>query len=268
MTDTARRISASTANELIPVSGSGDELDLLANTLNEMFGRISEGLNRMRDFAANAAHQLRTPLSILRSRLEVALHQDRSLDEYRQVLEQTLAGVDVLSTEVNAMLEFARAEAGFEPSHMRRVSLDQELESIVEFFQPIAEEKGISLVCRTVRDTFVEGEPTWLHQLFANLIDNALKFTDRHGVVEVEVLRSNGQAVVKVSDDGIGMEPAELKRIFERFHRADQNGHRTGVGLGLPLAREIARSHRGNISAVSTLGKGSILTVELPRLQS
>jgi two-component system heavy metal sensor histidine kinase CusS len=264
MTEAAQRISASNTNESIEVAGTGDELDMLGSTLNEMFGRIQYGLDRMRRFASNAAHQLRTPLSVLRTRIEVALQKERSLSEYREILELTLDKIELMTEEIDSMLRFAQAEAGLDPDRLSLVRLDAELTSIVEFFQPLAEQKGVLLSCKADGESVVAGEPAWLHQVFANLIDNAIKYTDSGGIVTVEVGQRDTNAVVEISDTGMGMEPAELEPIFDRFHRASEGTERTGTGLGLPLAREIARAHGGDVEVASALGQGSTFTVVLP----
>lgn len=268
ITATARRISVSTSSESISLSGTGDELDLLAMTLNEMLGRIQDGVMQVRNFASNVAHQLRTPLSVLRIRLEVTLQQERTPDEYRRVLKQAIAEIDSLAKEVSGMLEFSRAEAGLDPEKNRPVSVAVELASIAEFFTPLAEQKGVVLRFESNSDAVVMGEPIWLRDLLANLIDNAVKYTPSGGSVSVELTRCEDWVVVEVRDTGIGISPGDAERIFERFERGPQHGLGSGAGLGLPLAREIARAHGGTIDAESIPGAGARFIVRLPAAES
>ena len=138
------------------------------------------------------------------------------------------------------------------------------LKDVAAFFEPLAADHDVALHCGALPDSTVNGDPAWLHQLFANLIHNAIKYTPAGGSVEVEAVRAGHQVEVRVHDTGIGIAPAETERIFERFHRLDPSRSDPGFGLGLPLAREIARAHRGEIRCESDPGHGSCFTVQLP----
>lgn len=267
----ARRISGTHLDEELPTTGSGDELDELATTLNDMMGRIRSSVERMQRFSANAAHELRTPLSALRSRLDVTLEQDRSAAEYRKILEEISDEVDGLSEAAHAMMRLAQSEAGLSPEQRQPVDLSALIREAVEFFEPLAADEGIALEVVRLDEAATSGDAAWLHQLFANLLDNAIRYTDSGGRIEVEVARDEdedepGRVRVSVADNGIGLEAAELERIFEPYHRVRSGPPRssTGVGLGLPLALEIARAHGGEIRVQSRPGEGSTFTVLLP----
>jgi len=264
ITDGARRISGSNLGERLPTLGTGDELDQLAATLNEMMERIQRSVERMRDFSADAAHQLRTPLTALRSQLEVTLEKDRPPEEYRHVLEDVLAEVEMLTEGVNAMLRLAYSEAGIDPARRVPVELAPLLEEVAEFFLPFAEDKGVRLEHAGFPEVTVPGDPAWIHQLFANLVHNAIKYTPPGGIVSIDGARSGDEVVVQVRDTGVGVEAAERDRIFERFHRVGARQSLPGVGLGLPIAREIARAHGGSITVESRPGYGSVFSVRLP----
>lgn len=261
MTAAARRISAARLEERIPVGGSGDELDRLAETLNGMISRIQEGMGEMEAFAGDVAHQLRTPLNALRNQLEVTLEKERPPQEYRRVLLDVHDEVMEFAETVNAMLRLARSLAGLEQQRRSALALGPLLQTVVDFFEPAAEEKGVKLG-RSVRDEVgVSGDAAWLHQLFANLLDNAIRFTPSGGAVEVELRREGAHATVHVRDTGVGVGDEERERLFERF----QSGSRSrGSGLGLAIAAHIARAHGGWIEVESAPGYGSTFTVRLP----
>jgi heavy metal sensor kinase len=268
ITRAARRTSGTHLEERVPTTGSGDELDELGNTLNEMMDRIRSSVERMQRFSANAAHELRTPLSALRSRLEVTLEQDRTQDEYRKALAETAEQVAALSESVHAMLRLAQSEAGLRPEHRVPVQVGALVREVVEFFEPLAAEQGLSLVLDRSAESELAGEPAWLHQCFANLVDNAIRYTPEGGSIRVDVDLEDGGAalVVHVADTGIGIDVAERELIFEPYHRVRGANARTGpgAGLGLALAREIARAHGGDVSVESEPGRGSTFHVRLP----
>jgi len=264
ITEGARRISGSNLGERLPTLGTGDELDQLAATLNEMMERIQRSVERMRDFSADAAHQLRTPLTALRSQLEVTLEKERPPEEYRRVLEDLLAEVETLAEGVNAMLRLAHSEAGLDPARRVPVALAPLLAEVVEFFLPFAEDKGVRLQHAALPEVTVPGDPAWIHQLFANLVHNGIKYTPPGGTVSIEGMRVGAEVLVQVRDNGVGVAAAERERIFERFHRVGARQSLPGVGLGLPIAREIARAHGGSISVESRPGYGSVFSVRLP----
>lgn len=268
ITRAARRISGTHLDEKLPTTGSGDELDELATTLNEMIGRIRHSVERMQRFSANAAHELRTPLSALRSRLEVTLEQSRSPEEYRKALGETAEQVASLSEAVHAMLRLAQSEAGLPPEHRTPVVLGDLVREVADFFEPLATEQGLTLKLGRVEPATVSGEPAWLRQCLANLVDNAIRHTPDGGNVHVELVVEEGgeTALVHVTDDGIGIEAEERERIFEPYHRVRAGAMRAGpgAGLGLALAREIARAHGGDVAVESEPGRGSRFTVRLP----
>jgi len=263
MIGTARRISTANLGEKIPLTGSGDELDRLASTLNGMLSRIEDGLSRMRRFNANAAHELRTPLTGLSSLFDVTLERDRQSEEYRRVLFEAHERVRELSGVVDAMLRLARTEAGIAPRDRVLVSVDGVLENVQEFFEPVASEEGVELVAGTPPRVQVSGDASWLHQLFANLVANAIKFTPPGGRVTLTSEVDKGELRVRVQDSGPGIPLDEIPLTFERFQRGREGKARSGYGLGLAIAREIARAHGGEID-IEASASGAIFCVRLP----
>ncbi len=261
---TARRISASPSSESIPVRGSGDELDLLAATLNEMLDRVRSGMERIRQFSADAAHELRTPLSVVRTRIEVTLEMERSPEEYRRVLEECLGDLTLLAEGVLSVLRLASSEAGLAPGSLERVDLAELVASVVEFFEPIAEEREIEIRYQRPPPCEIAGERVWLARLFSNLVDNALKYSDPGSSVRLEIQAGSDHFAVSIADAGVGIPSEAQARIFERFYRGE-TPRGAGLGIGLPLAQEIARAHGGTIEVESRLGRGSRFRVCLPR---
>jgi heavy metal sensor kinase len=270
MTRAARRISGTHLEEKVPTTGSGDELDELATTLNQMMDRIRHSVERMQRFSANAAHELRTPLNALRSRLDVTLEQERTPDEYRKTLGETAEQVASLSEAVHAMMRLAQSEAGLPAEHRVPVAVAALVQEVVEFFEPLAAEQGLSLELGKLEDATVSGEPAWLRQALANLVDNAILYTPEGGAIRVDISAAepdDGSVLVGVADTGVGIPPAEHERIFEPFHRVRGGSARNGAGagLGLALAREIARAHGGDVEVESEPGRGSRFVMRLPR---
>jgi heavy metal sensor kinase len=264
ITRTAQRISASQLDESIPRTGSGDELDELARTLNDMLARVRGGVERVRRFSVDAAHQLRTPLAALQNEIDVTLAKARSPAEYQRVLEDLRVQVETLSETVNGMLRLAQSEGGLDPAHRQRVEIDPLLAEVAEFFGALAEEHGLDLVLVGEAKAAVIGDPVWLHQLFANLLHNAVKYTPEGGRIEVGTALEGGAVRVRVRDTGVGMTEADRAIAFERLRRGSASSAGDGMGLGLALAHEIARAHGGSIQVESSPGHGSVFTVRLP----
>jgi signal transduction histidine kinase len=177
-----------------------------------------------------------------------------------------LSDVEELAETVRCMLQLASSEAGLDPSRTKWVTLGPVLDSVVEFYEPLATQRGLQLFRSGNCEARVLGEATWLRQLFANLVENALRFTpQRGGEIEVSSRITDARVVVQVRDTGVGIAANHIEHIFDRFHALDQEGRRGGSGLGLTIAREIARAHQGEITVESLEGSGSCFTVTLPR---
>jgi len=265
ITRIADHLGGANLHETIPTSGSGDELDRLAVTLNAMLGRIRAGVEQMRRFNANAAHEMRTPLHRIGSKLDAALSQARDAAAYRETLHELRAETDALASAVNALLRLAQTESGLDPAHTQPVEIAKLLRTQLEFFAPLAEAREIALVLiEPLPDAVVRGDPSWLERLFSNLLDNALKYSRKGDAVEVLARLEAGAVRVTVADTGPGIAPEELPQLFERFARGSAPIARGGFGLGLPLAREIARAHDGALEVESEPGRGSRFSVVLP----
>jgi heavy metal sensor kinase len=266
MTRTAQRISGEHLDERLQETGSDDELDRLAKTLNDMLGRLDDAFHQMRQFSADASHELQTPLTILKGEMEVALRSKRSPEEYRRVLKSGLEEIDRINHLVDGLLLLARADAGVLRLDLRPVELKQLLEEICEQMKVVADDHAISLHTGLLDPVSVRGDREHLRRLLLNLVDNAIKYTPAGGKVTLSLRSDNDWASLSISDTGIGLSRDEQQQIFSRFHRATETRSRDerGVGLGLSIARSIAEAHGGRIRVESTPGQGSTFTVHLP----
>ncbi len=266
MTQTARRIKAGRLGDRIEKSGTGDELDRLADTLNEMLGRLETAFAEMRQFTADASHELQTPLTILRGEIEVALRSTRRPDEYGEVLRSALEEIQRISLLVEGLLLLARSDAGMLKMERSPVDLVLVAEEVLTRLGAYAPKKGVALKLGRIEPLVVAGDHFHLRRLLSNLVDNAIKYTPAGGTVTVEIAQDGGDAVIAVSDTGIGIPAGEQQNIFQRFYRsADARSQpQGGSGLGLSIVRSIAEAHGGSVGVESEPGRGSAFRVRLP----
>lgn len=265
MTRSARRISAEDLSQRVARPRTGDELDRLAETMNDMLARLQEAFSQSRRFAADAAHELRTPLAALRGSIEVALRGARSPEEYRRVLASGLEEVERLIRLSEDLLLLSRSMAGPEPTR-EMVDLEPLLLEVFDVGARLGQGAGVSVRIERAAPALVRGEAASLRRALVNLVENAIKYTPRGGKVDLSLGAEAETAVVEVSDTGIGVEPADAERIFDPFVRLDAARSRDtgGAGLGLAIARSIAVAHRGSLSVASRPGSGSRFTLRLP----
>jgi len=250
----------------LPVPPVADEVARLTAVINALLERLERASVTERRFASDAAHELRTPLAVLRTGLEVTLARDRSADDNRAALTSALREVLSLCRISDELLMLARlnGEVSVERTRLNLRALIVEIASTVE---PLAQARGIQLRVIAERDVFVEGSAGHLRRLVINLLDNALKFTPANGSIEVRLTMGPDRAILRIADSGPGIDPAEMPFIFDRFFRgASTSGE--GSGLGLSLCLEIARIHGGDIAAANRSTGGCEFVVTLPRFRS
>ena len=246
----------------------GDELARLTNTLNAMIGRLENSFGGLRRFTADASHELKTPLTVLRASIERAMMARRGSNEQMEHLEAALNEVTRMADLVNSLLSLARADEGRFDLVRDVVLLDSMLRDIAETTTILGEPNGIEVRVSECEALTVEGDAPRLRQLLLNLVENAIKYTAVGGTVELSLAADNGAAVLTVKDTGMGIAAADLPFIFERFWRADRARSRAsgrgGTGLGLAISQYIAQAHGGTLTAQSRLGRGSTFTLTLP----
>jgi heavy metal sensor kinase len=286
MTTAARRIEAEHLGERLGGAEVEDELGRLARTLNEMLARLEAAFAQVRRFSADASHELKTPLTVLRGEVEVALRNRRDSAEYERVLRAVLAEVESMTRLVDDLLLLSRADAGALKLDSRPVELDHLVEEVAKEGEVLGREKNVRVTIKGLEPLVLQGDAQRLKQLLRNLVDNAVKYTPAGGEVSISaaVLPSGSAAVsepqhrstaapqhvveIAVQDTGVGIPPEALPRVFERFYRVDPARSREtgGAGLGLCIAKTIAEAHGGAIEVQSTPGAGSTFTVRLPLL--
>ncbi len=230
---------------------------------------IERTMEFMRRFMADAAHELRTPISILRTRAEVALQQPRDAENYVSALRGVEAEARRLGGIVDSLLVLARADTGERQIDKERIFLDDLAIDAAGAAQIVARQKNVLVTVDEFEEAPIEGDPTLIRQLIMIVLDNAVKFTDAGGQVHVLVSMHEGAPTFVVEDTGIGIQQEELSRVFQRFFRGETARSRTnGAGLGLSIASWIAREHGAEISLTSKLGKGTRVIVTFPRVAS
>ncbi|HIJ75848.1 MAG TPA: HAMP domain-containing protein, partial [Deltaproteobacteria bacterium] len=266
MTAAARRISAEHLSQRVEETGTGDELDNLAKTLNQMLTRLDAAFSQIRRFSADASHELQTPLTILKGELEVALRSARTAEEYRATLESALEEVDRTAHLVEGLLLLARAEAGVLKMDRQEVDLGQLLEEVYIRLKPLADSRSIELRLGAIEPLSIQGDRERLERMTSNLVDNAIKYTGAKGRVTLGLQHDSRCASILVSDTGSGIAVEEQKLIFQAFYRTSEarSPAERGTGLGLSIAQSIAAAHGGTIQVESSPGRGSSFRVLIP----
>jgi heavy metal sensor kinase len=266
MTEAARRISAEHLEERVGTTGTGDELDRLASTLNDMLSRLDLAFRQMRQFSADVSHELQTPLTILQGELEVALRTPRSPEEYRRVLTSALEESERIARLVEGLLLLSRADAGVLRMDHQPIDLPRLVAEVCEHMQLLAAAHGVTVALGSLAPMTIQGDPQHLRRLLLNLVDNGIKYTPAGGHVTIMLQEDDGWAALCVVDTGIGLSPEEQAQIFQRFYRAPEalSQGEEGSGLGLCIARSIAEAHGGHLQVESTPGGGSTFTLLLP----
>ena len=267
ITQAARSIGAQDLSRRLLVPRASDELQRLATTLNEMLARLEAAFQRITQFTADASHELRTPVSVMRTNAEIALRKPRSEAEYREALSRILEESEKISRMIGQLLLLARADSGSASLPMLRNDLAIAFDNACSEARVLAEAKQLRF-----RETlppeplWVEGDPSSLERLFTILLDNAVKYTAAGGEIDVRLGSDDGFAVADIRDTGTGIAPEDITRVFDRFYRADRARSREsgGTGLGLAIGKWIADVHRAEIRVESELGKGSTFHVRIP----
>ncbi|MEN6541969.1 HAMP domain-containing sensor histidine kinase [Parvibaculum sp.] len=266
---TSSSIMRGDLSQRLPIAGTGDELDQLARNLNDMLDQIEALMTGMRQVTDNVAHDLRSPLNRLRSRLEVTLLKDASPEEYRQALERTIAEADNLLGTFNALLMIARAEAGSLRETMNVIDPAVIVADAAELYEPLAEESGLRLDVDAQAGLSVSGNRELLSQAVVNLIDNAIKHgRPLNGNVEPLIVVSvkadaAGRVLISVDDHGVGIPQKERAHVLERFVRLESSRNTPGSGLGLSLVAAVVRLHGGRL-AFQDNNPGLRATISLP----
>jgi signal transduction histidine kinase len=254
----------------LPTDPSNDELSRLSSTLNAMIGRLEHSFAALRRFTADASHELKTPLTVLRADVERVMNPSTRTGERAIALEEALQEIARMADLVDSLLTLARADEGRFDLVREPTRLEPLVREVFETATILGEDAGLGVALPVLEDATVLADRRRLRQLFLNLITNAIKYTPRGGRVEISLARrqQSGEVAFSVRDTGIGIAAADLPYIFDRFWRADRarsrSSERSGFGLGLAIAQWIAQAHSGTLAVQSRLGRGSVFTVTLP----
>jgi signal transduction histidine kinase len=248
----------------VPENLSGDELEELIMLFNGMLERIETLINGMRDSLDNVAHDLRTPITRLRSVVEVALQSDAGVDGLREALMDCAEESERILTMVNILMDISEAETGVMGLNVEEVNLSTLFEDVLELYSYVAEDKNITITAVAPPELTLRVDPNRMRQVLANLVDNSIKYTPSGGRVEIRAARKEGEVEIRVEDTGEGIPAGEIPKIWERLYRVDKSRSRRGLGLGLSLVKAIIHAHGGTVDVKSEPGSGSIFTVHLP----
>jgi heavy metal sensor kinase len=267
LTRAARKISGSNLSDRLETLKTGDELQRLSDTLNDMLARIEAAFLRITQFTADASHELRTPISLIRTEAEIVLRRSRGDAEYREALRHILLEAERTTTLVEELLSLARADSGREGLHLNPLDLRSLLAEAGNEWRQLVEARNLQFK-RTLLDSevYVFADRVAIQRLLAILMDNAVKYTPPPGVIELCLEEEDHNAVLSVRDSGIGIAEEDQPKIFERFYRVDKARSRElgGAGIGLAIAQWIVQQHQGSLSVHSVLGQGSTFRVKLP----
>jgi two-component system heavy metal sensor histidine kinase CusS len=241
------------------------ELVSLASAFDEMLSRLEDSFARLSQFSADLAHELRTPINNLMGEVEVALSRDRSVDEYRRILESNLEECSRVSRLTERLLFLARAESPETTIRAKRFDARKEIDAVCGFHHAVAQEQGVDIVCRG--NETLHADPVLFRQAISNLLSNALRYSPRGGKVIISITHDDHRWIeVAVSDSGSGIEPEHLPKLFDRFYCADRSRsrHPHGSGLGLAIVKSIVSLHGGEATVTSTVGKGTSVHLKFP----
>jgi signal transduction histidine kinase len=257
-----QRIVAGDLRERLPTRGGDDPFDQLAVSVNRMLDDIEALIHEIAGIGDNIAHDLRTPLTRVRVRLERGREHAKTLEELRTISDQAIAGLDQSLTIITALLRIAEIEHGRRLDGFSDVQLAPLVREVADFYDPIAEDKGITLRVETADETTVHGDRDLLFEAVGNLVDNAVKFTPEGGRVELALLHSGDESIIRVSDNGPGIPEIERDSVTKRFYRSDKSRRSEGLGLGLSLVAAIVKLH--GFQFAITAGPGCSVEIACP----
>lgn len=262
MTRSLKRIGPKRLHERIPPEGWPRELRPLAVAFDEMLDRLEDSFTRLSQFSADLAHELRTPIANIRGEGEVALTRARTPDEYREVIESSVAECERLSAIVDNLLFLARAEAADGHIQLTLFNGRSAVEKIAAFYEPIAEDQRTAITCAGEGDIYAD--PMLFGRAVSNLVENALRFTPAAGTIQISIASGAPNSQISLKDSGCGIAAEHLPRVFDRFYRADPSRSSQGTGLGLALVKSIMDLHGGSAVVESEVDRGTVVTLTFP----
>jgi two-component system heavy metal sensor histidine kinase CusS len=262
MTQSFARIGPTHLKEQVTPADWPRELKPLAIAFDDMLKRLDNSFTRLSQFSADLAHELRTPIANMLGEAQVALTRDRTAAEYRETIESAIGECERLSGIVDNLLFVARVDAAHEPTTRKRFDARAAAEKIAAFYQTIADDHHVRISCRGEGQIYAD--PDLFERALGNLLDNALRFTPENGSIQIALSKRDADFKVAVSDNGCGIAPEHLPRVFDRFYRAESSRSSDGAGLGLALVKSIVGLHGGSARIESEVGRGTTVTLIFP----
>ncbi len=262
MTQSLARIGPTHLKERVTPGDWPGELKPLAIAFDDMLKRLDDSFTRLSQFSADLAHELRTPIANMMGEAQVALTRDRTAAEYRDTIESTVGECERLSKIVDNLLFVARVDAAREPIARKRFDARAAVEKIAAFYQAIADEHHVAITCSGKGEIYAD--PDLFERALGNLLDNALRFTPENGSIQIALSKHDADFEVAVSDNGSGIAPEHLPRVFDRFYRAESSRGSDGAGLGLALVKSIVDLHGGSATIESEIGRGTTVKLTFP----
>lgn len=257
------KITSENLSRKVDVLAKTEETEILVANFNSLLDRLSKAFNLERQFLGEMAHEIKTPLAVIKSNSEVALSKKRSPEEYQESIKQTLDQIDKLSRNMGSLMDFAWLQSTDLSKTFKKINLSQLLTEINDVARYMATPKNIKVISNIEKNILVLGKEEKLYQAIFNIVDNAVKFTPQNSEVAIELYKKEDQAVITIKDTGVGIDAEQQKSIFNRFYRTEQNKNIAGHGLGLAIADSIIKAHGGLLKVDSKKGAGSTFTVVL-----
>jgi heavy metal sensor kinase len=259
----AAKISAGDLSQRINVAEAESELGQLAAVLNSTFARLDAAFAQQKQFASDAAHELRTPVAVVLTQTQTTLNRERTAPEYRETVEACQRAAQRMRKLIGALLELARLDAGQEQMKRMKFDLSRTARDCVELIRLLADERGVKIASE-LPPLEITGDSERIAQVITNLLTNAIQYNNPDGEVRITTQAQTGSAILTVRDTGAGIAAEDLPRVFERFYRADKSRSSGNNGLGLAISKAIVEAHGGAIEVSSEENVGTIFTVRLP----
>ena len=266
--NTVSDIEAGKMDARVPYRGTGDELDELARLFNKMLERIKSLIDRMQDTLDDVAHDLKTPVTRLRNVIETTLQSRCDRETLREALMDCAEESERIVAMLETLMDISEAEAGTIALNIEEVQIESLIRDVVELYEYVAEEKGVEIMFQACATLVARVDPNRIRQVISNLLDNAVKYTSKGGMIEIRSDKKDDGIMISIKDTGTGIPRKELPRIFDRLYRGDKSRSSRGIGLGLSLVKAVIHAHKGRIEVESHPGMGSCFTIYLPSLRT
>lgn len=259
-----KKISLETLNERVEGIQRDDEIGDLATAFNNLLNRLDEAFKREQQFIADVAHEMKTPIATMRSALEVSTSKNRSKDEYKKVINDSIVETNALSSTLNDILDLAWSQTPHEQKQITQINLSELLEELSDIASKLANPKNQHIDATISRNIIIEGYKDKLAKALINIIENAIKYSPKNGKIRIALYKKGEAAEIKVSDNGQGILKEDIPHIFDRFYRGSSTDKVFGSGIGLSIAQSIIKLHHGEITVTSKPGNGSVFKIRFP----